>query len=280
MSVILSLCSDVMATVLCSLFSLHYCKRVCQMPTPLLRFSNATASVVRVPPLRVYRYTTPTPIGECVVLVDEEGAVCLCNWTDCEEDAVCRLRRAYQPREILIDEAAATAKEEEEEEDGDDSETSDARAYAVRQLRRYFSYSFPPMKGGGRDTSVSFCQQKLHALLDGVPIRCPPSTSLTQAAWAALREVRLGEITTYGALAKRCQRPSASRAVGRAMRENHVCLFLPCHRVVGASRALTGFGPGLWRKVWLLRHEQAAIPARQLQRVESVQGTSLKRERA
>ncbi|ESL06967.1 O-6 methyl-guanine alkyl transferase [Trypanosoma rangeli SC58] len=129
------------------------------------------------------------------------------------------------------------------------------------------------------EDSVSSRQQKLHALLGSVSVRWPPSKSFMQAAWAAIREVRPGETTTYGALARRCQRPNASRAVGRAMRENHVCLFLPCHRVVGASWALTGFGPGLWRKAWLLRHEQAAIPVRQPQYVESVQATFLKRER-
>ncbi|RNF08761.1 O-6 methyl-guanine alkyl transferase [Trypanosoma conorhini] len=245
---------------------------VAQRPRP----SGVPAPVEVIPPLRVWRYTTPTPTGGVVLLVDAGGAVRLCNWTDCENDAVLRLRRAYQPRELVIVDAAETAQKEE---DGDEV-TGDARAHAVRQLRRYFSCSPPPKsEAAAAAASVSICQQTLHALLGGVTVQCPPSTPFMQAAWAALREVRPGETTTYGALARRCRRPNASRAVGRAMRENHVCLFLPCHRVVGVSRALTGFGAGLWRKAWLLRHEQAAIPARLLQRVESVQTTSLKRKR-
>lgn len=66
------------------------------------------------------------------------------------------------------------------------------------------------------------------------------------------------------------QRPRApaSRAVGRAMATNPVCILVPCHRVLASSQNLHGYGPGLYRKVWLLRHEQANVPQSKLIAVE------------
>ncbi|KEG09009.1 O-6 methyl-guanine alkyl transferase [Trypanosoma grayi] len=237
-------------------------------------------------PLRLYRYTTPTPIGEFVVLVDAEGAVRLSNWTDCEEYALGRLRRAYNPREIVVLDAAALTTGGEAGEGAD----ADVRSFAVRQLQRFFGYPTVGTNekscenGAGSlhqddNVPIRIRQQELHALLAAVNVELAPSTQFQQATWRVLREVHCGAVTTYGALAARCQRPNASRAVGQAMRENHHCVFLPCHRVVGASRALTGFSSGLWRKSWLLWHEQAPLPVQQLQHAELELRVSLKRPR-
>lgn len=71
-----------------------------------------------------------------------------------------------------------------------------------------------------------------------------------------LREsVGYGERTTYGALARRVGRPSASRAVGAALGANPLCVVLPCHRVVASSGALTGYAGGLPAKERLLALE-------------------------
>jgi O-6-methylguanine DNA methyltransferase len=76
--------------------------------------------------------------------------------------------------------------------------------------------------------------------------------------WRALREVPLGETTTYAALAARLGRPTAARAVGAAVGANPVSLLVPCHRVIGARGALTGFAWGLDLKRALLAHERPA----------------------
>lgn len=67
--------------------------------------------------------------------------------------------------------------------------------------------------------------------------------------------VPYGQTTTYGALAAAAGRPRAARAVGTAMNRNPIPIVLPCHRVVGASGSLVGYGGGLERKVALLRLE-------------------------
>jgi len=91
--------------------------------------------------------------------------------------------------------------------------------------------------------------------LDAVPT-VTGGTDFQRAVWAALRDIPPGETVGYGTLAVRIGRPSASRAVGAANGANPVAIIVPCHRVIGASGALTGFGGGLERKAWLLEHER------------------------
>jgi methylated-DNA-[protein]-cysteine S-methyltransferase len=74
-----------------------------------------------------------------------------------------------------------------------------------------------------------------------------------------LNRVGYGETTTYGALAARSGNPRAARAVGTVMNRNPIPIVLPCHRVVGASGSLTGYGGGLDRKEYLLRLEGAIL---------------------
>lgn len=91
-------------------------------------------------------------------------------------------------------------------------------------------------------------------------------SAFTRKVWDALREIPAGETLSYGALAVRIGRPEAARAVARANGANQLAILIPCHRVIGADGAMTGYGGGLWRKQWLLRHEQrhasAASPAK------------------
>jgi len=82
-------------------------------------------------------------------------------------------------------------------------------------------------------------------------------TEFQREVWGRLREIPVGETVSYGQLAKEIGRPSASRAVGLANGANPVAIVVPCHRVIGSSGALTGFGGGLMRKQWLLEHEHA-----------------------
>jgi methylated-DNA-[protein]-cysteine S-methyltransferase len=73
--------------------------------------------------------------------------------------------------------------------------------------------------------------------------------------WRRLLDILPGSTRTYGAIARELRKPNGARAVGLAVGANPVSLIVPCHRVVGTSGSLTGYGGGLHRKEWLLRHE-------------------------
>ncbi|PLR24923.1 cysteine methyltransferase [Caulobacter zeae] len=82
-------------------------------------------------------------------------------------------------------------------------------------------------------------------------------TAFQQAVWRALGDVAHGTTMTYAALAARIGKPAAVRAVGAANGANPLSIVVPCHRLVGANGALTGYGGGVERKAWLLAHEGA-----------------------
>jgi methylated-DNA-[protein]-cysteine S-methyltransferase len=90
-----------------------------------------------------------------------------------------------------------------------------------------------------------------------LPLR-PAGTPFQRAVWDALREIPYGETAGYGELARRLGRPGAARAVGLANGRNPIAIVVPCHRVIGAAGALTGYGGGLERKRYLLELERAA----------------------
>ncbi len=74
--------------------------------------------------------------------------------------------------------------------------------------------------------------------------------------WQALLEIPAGETRSYGSLARALGNPGAARAVGMANGANPIAIIVPCHRVIGSTGALTGYGGGLHRKTWLLDHER------------------------
>jgi methylated-DNA-[protein]-cysteine S-methyltransferase len=83
-------------------------------------------------------------------------------------------------------------------------------------------------------------------------------TAFQQRVWRALRRIPAGRTMSYGSLARALGVGTAARAVGAANGRNPISLVVPCHRLIGGDAALTGYGGGLWRKRWLLRHEGAA----------------------
>ncbi len=87
----------------------------------------------------------------------------------------------------------------------------------------------------------------------------PTGTEFQCSVWGALTEIPYGETWSYGQLAKHIQRPKASRAVGAANGMNPIPVIIPCHRVIGSSGKLTGFGGGLETKVFLLTLESSAV---------------------
>ncbi|MEV7726142.1 methylated-DNA--[protein]-cysteine S-methyltransferase [Streptomyces sp. NPDC087917] len=87
-----------------------------------------------------------------------------------------------------------------------------------------------------------------------VPVRLE-GTPFQRDVWDRLVRIPYGETWSYGRLAAELGNPKASRAVGLANGKNPVSIIVPCHRVIGASGAMTGYGGGLDRKVRLLELE-------------------------
>ncbi|KGO87501.1 methylated-DNA--[protein]-cysteine S-methyltransferase [Flavobacterium suncheonense] len=104
---------------------------------------------------------------------------------------------------------------------------------AVKQLQEYFE---------GKRTTFNF------------PIN-PKGTEFQQKVWKALLEIPYGKTTSYLELSKKLGDVKAIRAVASANGKNPLWIVVPCHRVIGSDGSLTGYAGGLWRKKWLLEHE-------------------------
>jgi methylated-DNA-[protein]-cysteine S-methyltransferase len=88
----------------------------------------------------------------------------------------------------------------------------------------------------------------------------PLGTPFLRRVWEEVARVPYGETRSYGEIAQTIGAGGAARAVGRANAINPLAPFVPCHRIVGGDGRLTGYGPGLPMKAWLLRMEDA-LPA-------------------
>jgi len=84
-------------------------------------------------------------------------------------------------------------------------------------------------------------------------------TQFEQQVWKELRKIPVGSTVSYGDIAKKLGDINLSRAVGIANARNPVAVVVPCHRVIGSDGTMTGYGGGLHRKEWLLRHEGALL---------------------
>jgi len=80
-------------------------------------------------------------------------------------------------------------------------------------------------------------------------------TPFQREVWRSLRNIPCGTTVSYAEVAEQIGRPAAVRAVGLANGSNPVGVVVPCHRVIGANGSLTGYGGGIERKFWLLKHE-------------------------
>jgi AraC family transcriptional regulator of adaptative response/methylated-DNA-[protein]-cysteine methyltransferase len=87
-------------------------------------------------------------------------------------------------------------------------------------------------------------------------------TPFQEKVWRELQRIPHGQTIAYDELARRIGQPTAQRAVARANGMNHICILIPCHRVIGKDGTLTGYGGGLWRKKLLLELEQPNRAAR------------------
>lgn len=80
-------------------------------------------------------------------------------------------------------------------------------------------------------------------------------TAFQQETWNLLMSIPFGKTISYLELAIKTGDPKATRAVANANGRNNIAIIVPCHRVIGSNRELTGYAGGLWRKKWLLDHE-------------------------
>ncbi|WOP14645.1 methylated-DNA--[protein]-cysteine S-methyltransferase [Ottowia sp. SB7-C50] len=96
-----------------------------------------------------------------------------------------------------------------------------------------------------------------------VPLDLSSGTAFQQSVWRALLDIAAGDSQSYGQVAARIGHPAAVRAVGTAVGANPISVIVPCHRVLGSTGTLAGYGGGLGRKVALLRREgwQVNAPA-------------------
>jgi methylated-DNA-[protein]-cysteine S-methyltransferase len=127
-----------------------------------------------------------------------------------------------------------------------------ARAFGVRVLR-----SPRPIDPARRQLDEYFAGKRRSFDL---PVDLRLARDFGRTVLQELARVPYGELTTYGTLAARAGHPRAARAVGTVMNRNPVPIVLPCHRVVGSTGALVGYGGGLERKRALLELEGALLP--------------------
>ncbi|MBE8718511.1 methylated-DNA--[protein]-cysteine S-methyltransferase [Cellvibrio polysaccharolyticus] len=173
-----------------------------------------------MPELHFFIEREPSPVGEMLIVTDEQDQLRALDWHDYEERFLLLVRRQYPGHHIEFHEATQ-------------------RSTATPALQAYF-------KG-----DLNAVDQLITAT---------GGTEFQREVWQALREIPAGETLSYGELSQRIGRPKAVRAVGMANGANPISIVVPCHRVIGANRSLTGYGGGLDRKRWLLQHEQTLSP--------------------
>lgn len=159
--------------------------------------------------------TLPTPIGELMIVADENNCLRAVEWREYEDKLYRSLHRSY----------------------GNDR----------------FSLQPGNNPGGLTDSMQRYFAGDLSAI-NTLPV-ASAGTAFQQQVWRALRQIPCGKTISYGELATQLGRPTASRAVGMANGSNPVGIVVPCHRVIGANGALTGYAGGVHRKQWLLTHE-------------------------
>jgi AraC family transcriptional regulator of adaptative response/methylated-DNA-[protein]-cysteine methyltransferase len=133
---------------------------------------------------------------------------------------------------------------------------------AIRMRRKLENCAIVP----GKHRYLSLLKQQLGEYFAGarrefsVPL-APQGTDFERRVWDYLQKIPFGQTRSYGQQARAISKPSASRAVGAANGRNDISILIPCHRVIGASGSLVGYGGGLERKKWLLNHERQVLGA-------------------
>ncbi|MBN9581314.1 MAG: methylated-DNA--[protein]-cysteine S-methyltransferase [Afipia sp.] len=137
---------------------------------------------------------------------------------------------------------------------------SDCEARLHRLLRRHYGAII--LKAGPAPQAITAALNDYFAGDLGRLAAIPWDTNGTpfqRKVWRALQTIPPGATASYGEMAARLKLANAARAVGLANGANPISVVVPCHRLIGADGALTGYAGGLARKQWLLAHEGAAI---------------------
>jgi len=158
-----------------------------------------------------------TPIGEMLIVADQEGRLRATDWTEHEDRMHRSLRLQYGQNGFRLQSVHNLNR-------------------LTHAISRYFAGQL--------------------AAIDSLPVETG-GTPFQRAVWHALRNIACGTTISYAQLAWNIGRPKAVRAVGLANGSNPIGVVVPCHRVIGADGSLTGYGGGIERKRWLLRHEGA-----------------------
>ncbi|TRZ45960.1 methylated-DNA--[protein]-cysteine S-methyltransferase [Robertkochia solimangrovi] len=114
---------------------------------------------------------------------------------------------------------------------------------------------------------LSTCADQLNDYFEGkltdfnLPLN-PKGTPFQKSVWQALTEIPFGKTMSYQELSIKLGDIKAIRAVASANGKNPLWVVIPCHRVIGSDGSLTGYAGGLWRKKWLLEHEQPSTQIR------------------
>jgi methylated-DNA-[protein]-cysteine S-methyltransferase len=127
-----------------------------------------------------------------------------------------------------------------------------------------FHNSPPPEQAGGSNDHaplIKECRQQLGAYFQGtlrafsLPLQ-QEGSGFQQQVWEELCHIPYATTLSYLQLARKIGDEKNVRAVGAANGKNNIAIIVPCHRVIGSNGKLIGYGGGLWRKQWLLEHEQ------------------------
>lgn len=127
----------------------------------------------------------------------------------------------------------------------------------MKGVQKYFETVCAP----GSNDLIEQCELELEEYFEGeretfsVPVQAPGS-DFQQAVGKQLRQIPYGHTTSYENIANEIGRANASRAVGTANGDNRLAILIPCHRVIRGDGSISGYGGGVWRKKWLLEHEQ------------------------
>lgn len=138
-----------------------------------------------------------------------------------------------------------------------------ALPFELKELQQRYGYSIT----SGSNDVLDGIQAELDAYFEGRLTRFEtplslPSMPFQRQIWSLLQTIPYGETRTYGGMARDLGKPNSSRAVGAANGQNRIAILVPCHRVIGADGALTGYGGGKHRKRHLLDLEHRVAASR------------------
>ena len=159
-----------------------------------------------------------TPLGEMLALDSGEG-LCALEFTGPRKRLPrldARLRRHFPPHDI-----------------------TDRETPTIKRTRKWLAEYF-----AGKSADISALTLDMRG------------AEFELRVWTALRAIPPGATTSYGVIAKALGAAGAARAVGMANGANPIAIIVPCHRVIGSTGSLTGYGGGLDRKTWLIDHER------------------------